>query len=125
VLDTEYYRERVMERSSSTLSAQVLSYLNAGPSSQATVFVPQTLVPALHYYRPEIVAIGYEDGDPRGTEQLAQRFVGQAGARVFCVEPVCRQFEAFSMPGAWVRKEPLGLIPGTADMLYVGIVNTP
>ena len=85
------------------------------------VLIPQKLVPTLHYYRPEIVTIGYEAAD----HESAQRVVASAPAarQLFCAEAVCARFEAFWTPGDSVTKVQVGRIPDTGERFYAATLN--
>jgi len=116
----EYQRERIDDRSTRNLASELLSYLDSRPSFERVVLVPQVLIPMLHYYHPEIAAIGYDD-DRQRTERLAKSSTGNPD--VFCAESVCRQFAGLWTTGTPVRKDPVGRVPETGETFYAAILS--
>jgi hypothetical protein len=117
LLDVSFYREQQEASVAPSFAADVLTYLEPTPGG-TTVAVPYVLVPTLHYYRPELTAVGYD------TDWTRERLVQLARERSeklawLCPESVCRQVAGeFGDRGTWV---PLGRIAdqrGLAENLY-------
>jgi hypothetical protein len=110
-LDIGFYREQQHAYTAPSVAADVLSYLH-GTTPGTTVLVPYVLVPTLHYYRPELTAIGYDLDWSRA--RLMQFSRERGGNLAFlCPESVCRQVgEEFGNGSAWV---PLGRIADQRD----------
>lgn len=87
-LDIEYYRESKESAAIPSMAANVLGYVQNTPSG-ATLLVPYVLIPTLHYYRPELTAIGYDfDWSLARLVDVAQARWGNV--ELLCGESVCR-----------------------------------
>jgi hypothetical protein len=111
LLDLGFYREQQEAYTAPSVATDVLTYLQETRRG-TTVLVPYVLVPTLHYYRPELTAIGYDtDWSRANLMQLARERVGNLA--FLCPESVCRQVgEEFANAAAWV---PLGRIADQRD----------
>jgi hypothetical protein len=117
VSDIGFYREQDEAMTKPSFAADVLTYLQPTPDG-TTVLAPYVLIPTLHYYRPELPAIGYDTDWTK--ERLVEMTREKAGsAALFCPESVCRQLAGeFGNGGTWV---PLGQIAdqrGQAESLF-------
>src|SRR6185312_3013744 len=110
-LDLSFYREQKQASMAPSVSADVITYLQPTPAA-TTVFLPYVLVPTLHYYRPELTAIGYDTDWTR--DRLLQMARERAGRlALLCPESVCRQVaEELFHGSAWI---PLGRIADQRD----------
>ncbi len=117
LLDVSFYREQQEASMAPSFASDVLTYLQPTPAG-AAVLVPYVLVPTLHYYRPELTAIGYDTDWTR--ERLIQVVRERAGKlALLCPESVCRPLaEEFVNSATWI---PLGKIAdqqGQPENLY-------
>jgi hypothetical protein len=113
----QYYRETVAVRNAPSFSREVLDYLDRRSPQGQSLYVSYILVPPLHYYRPELVTVGY-DGD-WSVERLAQESLASAPSRVLCQDALCRQL-AGQWPGPEVvaGRELAGHLDDTGEAVY-------
>ena len=112
-LDVTYYREAARDHSvKPTGTADVLAFLNShrvgGP-----LFVPYVMVPPLHYYRPDLATIGYDDAGTGATLE-SQAAVLDPHTLVFCGATVCRLVGGSQAPSL----EQIGTLPPANEPLY-------
>src|SRR5205085_3635148 len=115
-LDTEYYREGRQADAVPSTAAGVLGHVQ-NTSTSGTLLVPYVLVPTLHYYRPELTAIGYDsDWNLARLVDTAQAHTGNV--ELLCAESVCRGVEELWPAAgrqAWV---PIGKMIDRPETLY-------
>jgi hypothetical protein len=112
-LDVEFYQEMARERSVKPAgTADVLAFLDSRPP-EGPLFVPYVMVPALHYYRPDVAAIGYDE--TWAAEALSRQAAGlDSRTVVFCNSKVCGQVD----PDGAANLERIGTLPDTNQPLY-------
>ncbi|MGA2115961.1 MAG: hypothetical protein ABSH56_14560 [Bryobacteraceae bacterium] len=118
-LDTGFYRERTADRQAPSLAADVLSY--TARSGVGKLFLPFYLVPTLHYYRPAVVAVGY-DTDWSGA-RLADESLAAAPASVLCPESTCTILEHLWPDGAIVHRDAVSRASGGEPLYAIGLVQ--
>jgi hypothetical protein len=106
LLDRSFYKEQQEASTAPSVAADVLTYLQTTPAG-TTVLSPSVLVPTLHYYHPELPAIGYDIGwTPAKVIDFMRERAGNIA--LLCVGTVCRQLTGeFASGTAWI---PLGRI---------------
>lgn len=112
-LDVQYYRETDRAHAlKPSGTADVLAFLDSHPPG-GPVFVPYVMVPSLHYYHPEVSAIGYDETETGGalSRQAAEL---DSRTMVFCDAAVCPQVD----PVAAANLERIGTLPITNQPLY-------
>ena len=103
-LDIGSYREGKQADAVPSTAAGVLGHVQTTPSG-GILLVPYVLVPTLHYYRPELTAIGYDsDWSLARLVDVAQAHYGNV--ELLCGESVCR-----SVGETMARGRPGGLGP--------------
>jgi hypothetical protein len=103
VMQTIGYRAEAAVRSDEATSAeQVLNFLRERPVPPGkTLYVPFYLIPTLHFYHPDLNAVGY-DVDWPVTRLLNAIQAEDAHREILCSEEICRTVEA-AMGGNLVR----------------------
>ena len=113
-MDMNYYADAKREFSTPSATADVLAHVSRIPIQK--LYVPFFYVPALHYYRPEIVAVGYDTEWP--ARLLADEALQSAPDVVMCLESVCPQLEAVWGPATTPAREPVSKADSSGEMLY-------
>jgi hypothetical protein len=112
-LDVSFYHETARDHAMKPVgTAEVLEYLNSHVV-EAAIVAPYVMVPPLHYYRPELVTVGYDEtwGDDALSRQLG---VVDSRTLVFCGPKVCGQLD----PAMTAHRERIGTLPGSGEPLY-------
>jgi hypothetical protein len=90
-----YYGEAEALKQVRDSRVELFAWLNSGDRSGATLVVPYTLVPTLHFYHPQIGAIGYDvDASPA---TLAADLL-RPNSTLLCEEALCQAVRA-QLPG--------------------------
>jgi hypothetical protein len=99
-LDVSYFKDLRENQTEPSLAADILAYLSQHPPGAAPperVFINFFYVPTLNYYRPAVMATGYDDWS---AQRLAEEAQGARQARIFCSTSLCRQLEAVLPAGS-------------------------
>jgi hypothetical protein len=116
-LDIGYYREAKQINEQPSFTRQVLNYLDSA-STNGPMYVHYVLVPPLHFYRQELVTVGY-DADWT-VQRLASEAMAAAPSRVLCADSVCQKLTTV-WPEQIVRqltREPVGHSDDTGEAVY-------
>lgn len=118
-LDTGFYQEQLRYRQTPSLAVDVLSYTSR--SRVRKLFLPFELVPTLHYYRPDLVTVGY-DADWSGA-RLASESLDAAPDSVLCVGLACTPLEHLWPDGAVVVRDPVSRKSGAEPLYAIELVQ--
>jgi 4-amino-4-deoxy-L-arabinose transferase-like glycosyltransferase len=116
-LDMEYYRECEQIAAGPSTAASLLAHVQAAPTG-GILLIPFVLVPTLHYYRPELTAVGY-DADWSMARLVDEAQAHSGNVELFCGESVCRGagelWPAAAGRESWV---PIGKMLDGPETLY-------
>jgi hypothetical protein len=116
-----YYKEAAQARRAPSFSREILRYLDRA-SGGGPVYISFLLVPALHYYHPEVATVGYDQD--WSIQRLAAESMAAAPARVICEEKLCRQLAAlWPVRAASDFPEPVGHMDRTGEAVYAISLN--
>jgi len=114
MMDVNYYAEAKRESAAPSPTTDLLAYLAKTPPER--LYLPFVYLPPLHFYRPDISTVGYDDD--WSTARLAGESLAAAPAEVLCADEVCRQLEAAWPAGATAGRELINKTVRTPDPLY-------
>jgi hypothetical protein len=113
-LDIGYYREAGQNNAAPSLAAGLLRHVQSTPPGD-TLLIPFVLVPTLHYYRPELTAVGYD------ADWTLARLVDTAQSRsaeLYCPETLCRKVGALWPAASQEHWVPIGKMIDLPETLY-------
>jgi hypothetical protein len=116
LLDMQCYRECKQIDEGPSTAAGLLGHVRTAPIG-GILLVPFALVPTLHYYRPELTAIGY-DADWSMARLVDEAQAHTGNVELFCGESVCRGVEDLwpaAGRNAWV---PIGKMIDKPETIY-------
>ena len=91
-MDVRYYRETVVVKTASDPRFELLAYVKSEKPPR-TLYVPFVLVPTLHFYTPELTAIGYE-ANRSPTDFASALLAAGPNAEFFCEQALCDAVES-------------------------------
>ena len=103
-------------RNSRAYSADILDHLQVG-SHNKTVFVPSVLVPTLHFYRPAVATVGYNENAGVAVLVNAVEKQGQT-AELLCPAKLCEEVRRQLNRTIALQQVPITRIPETGEPMY-------